>query len=360
MADIDLVEPLSFPRGVASPDATTAFVATADGTVAALRLDDGAPAWSSALVASPVLATGADVFARLAGDAASARIDLAVLDATTGAERRRLTLELPPRVSRMAASSGFECAFVLRGRDLIVDWSHRRAYKGGAPPPGWIEDGAAEGPLRGALRYALPDRGPTPGGTVTVASVEGPHRPAAAGEAGRRAAPSHPYRRRGAWRRTSWPCGEASARMVLDAERAPPDLLLEVTPAESGSPTTTRVAEGSDLEPVVTPDGRFLLVRETVPGDGPWRVLDVLAGELVGEAPYLEGAQLPSVLGGRLYQLVTDDPGGSPRWSIAAFDLATSELVWRSDLGTVPAASPPKLPGRGPGRPPGLKPPTDR
>ena len=315
-----------FPRGVATPDGGTGFLAAPRDGVLAVDLDRGRRMWSAALAGQPLVATDGGVI--VACPLAPGALALVLLDARDGGELGRCEVRFAGGVdvARMLAAGDLRPA-VSEG-SVLVEWRAASKYEGGAPPPRFVEERAGRS-RAGAFRCEL-------GGERIEAE---PSDDAGERTAGR---PSFGYRSGGRWRETGWRLDGGEARLARDANGA---VVLETFDA-GGAPARgpTVVAESEAVEPTVTTDGRFLLVRRTAPPDPWWRVWNVAGHERIATVPYPADADFPAVLEGRLYVLTPGDGGGAPR--LAAFDLESGEMLWELEIGPLAEEAPPRLPPR--------------
>ena len=127
--------PIAFPRGVADPDASRAYVRAGDGTVMALDLESGEVLWRSAVgnLRPLTIAKGMLVTARI-GTPAS--VELVILDTADGCVLR--VSKLLPLPEWACPSLEDTPEFTLRAeaeaRSVVVRWSAQARYQGGAPP----------------------------------------------------------------------------------------------------------------------------------------------------------------------------------------------------------------------------------
>jgi hypothetical protein len=127
--------PIAFPRGVADPDASRAYVRAGSGAVMALDLMSGEVLWRSTVGNLRPLTIVKDmlVTARMVRPAA---LELAVLDTADG-RVLRVSKPLPlPDWARPALDDTPE--FILRAepeaQSAVIRWTARARYQGGAPP----------------------------------------------------------------------------------------------------------------------------------------------------------------------------------------------------------------------------------
>jgi hypothetical protein len=133
--------PIAFPRGVADPDTSRAYVRAGSGAVIALNFMSGEVLWRSTVGNLRPLTIVKDmlVTARMARPAA---IELVVLDTADG---RVLRVSKPlslPDWARPALDDTPE--FILRAeaeaQSAVIRWSAQARYQGGAPPTAQVRE----------------------------------------------------------------------------------------------------------------------------------------------------------------------------------------------------------------------------
>jgi PQQ enzyme repeat len=163
-----------FPRGVADPDAARGFVADRAGTVLALDLASGAVRWRAGPGLRPLTVVG-DVLvaARVAG---RNRLELVMLDAGDGHELRATEpLPLPDWAQpSLHDTPDYALRADAEGDRVVLRWSARARYRGGAPPSATVQ-AAAERQARGAARVDVAsgavERLPEPAGAAVGAEA---------------------------------------------------------------------------------------------------------------------------------------------------------------------------------------------
>jgi outer membrane protein assembly factor BamB len=161
-----------FPRGVADPGAARAFVHDRAGTVLALDLATGEVRWRAGTGLRPLSVVGDVVVA--ARVARRNAIELVMLDARDGRELRvSEPLALPDWAqASLEDTPDSTLRAEAEGGAVVVRWTARARYRGGAPPSAMVQ-AAAEREARGAARVDV-DSGAVealPEPAVAVASV---------------------------------------------------------------------------------------------------------------------------------------------------------------------------------------------
>jgi outer membrane protein assembly factor BamB len=123
---------VGFPRGVADPATGRAFTRDRSGTVVALDLATGRIVWRAGTGLRPLAVVGDRLVAARPSDGA---LRIATLHADDGRELGEATLELPDWVRpTLDDGPGFTLESEVAGRDLLLRWTARNRYRGGAPP----------------------------------------------------------------------------------------------------------------------------------------------------------------------------------------------------------------------------------
>jgi outer membrane protein assembly factor BamB len=140
-----------FPRGVADPGAARAFVHDRAGTVLALDLATGEVRWRAGTGLRPLSVVGDVVVA--ARVARRNAIELVMLDARDGRELRvSEPLALPDWAqASLEDTPDSTLRAEAEGGAVVVRWTARARYRGGAPPSAMVQ-AAAEREARGAAR----------------------------------------------------------------------------------------------------------------------------------------------------------------------------------------------------------------
>jgi hypothetical protein len=130
--------PTAFPRGVADPVARRAFVRPPGGGLLALDLSRGEEVWRTTEPLRPLIAWGDRLVAL---GTAPGGLRVVVLDASSGRERcasRAVSLPEWAEVS-LEGSPDFVVGAEAEGAAVVLRWSARARYRGGAPPTRGIE-----------------------------------------------------------------------------------------------------------------------------------------------------------------------------------------------------------------------------
>ena len=125
--------PVSFPRGVADPGTSRAYVCNRSGTVMMLDLATGQVLWREGAGLRPLALVGDMlVTARIVPSG----IEIVVLDTADG-HVRRVSKPLPlPDWTRPSLddSPEFTVRAEAEGQSVVIRWSAQTRYQGGAPP----------------------------------------------------------------------------------------------------------------------------------------------------------------------------------------------------------------------------------
>ena len=143
-----------FPRGVADPGASRAYVRDRSGTVMMLDLATGEVLWRAGRGLRPLaLVDDVLVTARITGPGG---IEIVILDRADGAVRRvSKPLSLPVWVRpALDDSPEFALQAEIHGQSVIIRWSAQARYQGGAPPSAQVRE-SYERDAQGVARVAL-------------------------------------------------------------------------------------------------------------------------------------------------------------------------------------------------------------
>ncbi len=325
----DAVLPEPVPRGVATTDHNRGFFAGLDNTIQAVDLETGQLAWTVDIPGQPILAAEGKVM--VVTQSPSRNLSLLVLDENSGEELSRCELPLALNADTSSIDEQFEIRPSMAEDRLHVQWKMHTPYKGGAPPPQYVKQSADE-ILSGAFDCELHSGEIIP--TLAAAAVDRPRRQ------------SWPYRLNGVWQKTSWISNQEENVLELRRTDASRDLLLTSFSATDGSNVRSTVLASTDaVEPTLTPDGKFLFVRQTVPADEHWTVWQVADHTPVGKLKYQPGAEFPTVLDDTVYFL-TQSSG--PSYRMHAVRLPDGDELWNLELDAGPAQKvappPPRMP----------------
>lgn len=148
------VIPRLFPRGVADPSGSRAFVRDRNGTLLALDLRTGAVLWRAGAGLRPLAVV--DDMLVAARVAAPHALEITILDTADG-RVRRVSEQLPlPSWARPSLddTSEFALRAAVEGRSVVIRWSAQARYQGGAPPSAKVRE-TYERDAHGAARVDL-------------------------------------------------------------------------------------------------------------------------------------------------------------------------------------------------------------
>jgi hypothetical protein len=315
-------------RGAVAGDGL-AFVASADGTLAALDVATGAVRWSSREALRPLAVDGGRLLAH--GPAEAGRLRLVFLDAATGANVGEESIALPADVAAPLDDTG-ETRFLVRleqaGSRVRLEWTWDFRPMRGV----YEEDGADEGedagarPRRseGAVEVDLRAGRATAVASRTVSLPALPSALAAEAEAGR-------FRER--------PLAMGSLLVATEASRQ--GLLLKRWRADGAALPDVPLPDDVTLQ-LGSADGRHVTVSREVGGPPEsaheWTVLALDTGARVATLRTSTAAAGFAVAGTRL--LVAQQPWehrtaagwrAEPR-RLEAFDLASGAPAWTREI----------------------------
>ena len=248
------------PGGIADERAGTVFVEGSNGRILLLELGTGRLLARSDFEATPLSADGTTVVAwRRTEDSPTVRLSCAGLEGDKLVPRWETPLALPDWVDPDPDDPDSLTLQAARERDsVVVSWTARARYRGGAPPPPEIE-AAATHDGGGTIRLDL-----------AKGTVESDERVEAAPRVEEDATPPIPgcrpvpYRSGKAWLTRPLRSGPKEAHLVRrNGEQG--IALLTGTGAASAE---TRLSGDANARADVTPDGRTIFIQEST-GDAP-------------------------------------------------------------------------------------------
>jgi hypothetical protein len=317
----NVIWPVPFPDGVATPLGTMGFVALAAGGVMAIDLHSGDERWTIADNARPLLAVDEQLVAQDLTESRSNVIALRLFDVASG-EPAAIRLEpaiLPDWVSTNDPDQHFAFDVFAVNADVVIDWRAQSSYRGGAAAPAAIqarEIRRAAGRVRQSLET----------GTWVMEAAPAPPD---------QMPQSHHYLRNGTWHDAGWEVGDIRVALAVSDAGGAKDIGLRRWSRATGE-ALAPVTLASVREPVVevTPDGATLFVRDDAIGaEGVSSVFWSTTGQLRGQVPYADGARTPCSIGRHVFYLVDA--------TLKAFDLKNGNLLWERALPEAPYAGPP-------------------
>lgn len=340
----DVIRPVPFPRGVATPDGVSGFIGRSTAGVAAVDLASGADLWQVTHPARPRLVVGDRLVAQDLGEPRANALRFILLDLT---RRGRVVLTLgpivlPDWVSVADPEQVFTFETYAADSELGVDWQAESIYRGGAPPPSHVQIQARH-VAHGQVRLSL-----ATGDVVAERADTGPLAREVA--APLLAVTSAPYLRDLSWHDAPWVADSMGAALVkIDVAGQNQMQLRRWELSNGGELMPVRLATGDASVAEVTPDGRFLFVRREHGGvdaaaHAPWLVFSVMSGQSIGQVPYEEGASGPCVVHGRVFYLVESTRASTASGAtLKAFDPTSGKELWKKDVPGLPAAAPSRL-----------------
>jgi hypothetical protein len=324
--------------GIIDPAGKTLYVAGESGNLEALDLEKGKVLWTTKEPMKPLAAAGKRLVVEVAEKGKPNVVRVVVLDCNQegkkGLESDPITF--PDWVSTgLTHGRSYTSSATLDKNDLLLKWQARSFYAGGARPTPEIEKAArreAHGVARVDLKTGkvemLDDAKAPADATKLPKDVEGEK--------------SREYWTGSDWKTTPIVTGSGFAALVQDGKGGP--LSLKRWDAAGKPLETVELMKGKELWPMVSADGRHLLVhqalvKEQLPeGDFAWWVFSLETGKQVAKLPY-EGNGEMAVVGDRVFLVVTGQPKGRPRpgmWdqprTLKVYDIKSGKLAWEHAL----------------------------
>lgn len=332
---------MDFPRGIVSADRTSALLTDATGRLQLVNLSTGELVATSAGPATPLSIHDGRVVASRLEAPSSLVVFSAVPEGGTFRELWRTALRIPEwalRTAEPGESGRDEAALSVKGRvedgDLVVVWTARSFYRGGAAPPMEVARRAQQR-VGGEARIALSDgrlasEAPTEPDADTARQ---PPAPPAVPEGRKLLA----YRDGAIWATHAWPTprGDAFLTRAADGRGA---ALQQRRPGAQDE--VHELLSAPSVEASVADEGRLVFARAS---DGDWQVFLAETAERVAEIPYDEHTVEIATVGESVFALVEEAADGARRTELRCRSLADGHLVWSRALGEerVPSAPPP-------------------
>ena len=325
---------VSIPGGIVDPGNKVVYVTGESGNIEALNLEDGKLLWDSKDATKPLAVAGKKLIAQAPEKGKANAVRVVVLD---GAEKGKKVLEsdavtFPDWVATgLAHGRSFASSAVLERNDLLLKWDARAWYAGGARPTPEIEK-AARKEAHGVARVNLES------GKVEMLADDKLPAEATKLPKALENEKSRQYWTGSDWKTTPIATGGGFAALVQEDKGGP--LSLKRWDAAGKPLETVELMKGKELWPMVSADGRHLLVhqalvKEQLPeGDYAWWVFSLETGKQVAKLPY-EGNNGMAVVGDRAFMVVAGQRKGPPRpgmWeqprTLKVFDIKSGKLAW--------------------------------
>jgi hypothetical protein len=320
---------IRLPEGVADPACQTGFVSTADG-IAKIDLNTGGRVWVTTAADRPLAFSGDRLLAlRRAPEAGSPPLLVAIDTSAAPQAIWSSPLEAVPSWTIHASGAEFHIDATIVGNALVLSWTARTAYTGGAPPPERI----------------LAERAAIAGGAVRVDLSTGAMLPPAARAS---TPPSHPGEFEdagGEWRTPPWRAGAEIVSLGLIPGPTGQVLTLEISTRGERIELTRGLALVAD----VSLDGRHVLVRDegVARSARDWKVFAIEQRRQIADITHEPGAREATVCAHRLIYRVkrvaraaTPQAPGTAMMLLAARDLDQDIPLWECVTAEVASRSP--------------------
>lgn len=354
VSDNDQIKPIFLPGGVAGPDKRAGYVSNTSGGIQALDLAQGELIWRSELTASPLIVRENDLAAlKRAVPEKENALQVVLLDRN---DQGKLLLEsdaiiFPDWVSaaiRTTESFGYSAR--LEGDDLLLEWEAQARYRGGAPPPAYIQ-AQAKRAATGIARIDLKT------GKVRMLPAESRREIELPGALQESTMFSYQIGTSDTWETEPWGVDEKMAAAItgeIDEEEQALQL-QRWNPATGKAQKAVALVKGLALVSYVTPDGCYLFIHSEMPtasspgAKTPWWLFSVATGKQLAVLDYEQGTREACVLASKVYYIVDDPPpalrsdGEILRSTIKALDIVSGRLLWQHLLSTERSALRPAL-----------------
>jgi hypothetical protein len=355
VSDNDQIRPIFMPAGVAGPDKRAGYVSDTSGSIQALGLAEGELIWRSQFAARPLIVKGNRLAAlrRATPDRENA-LQVVVLDRN---DQGKLLIEsdaiiFPDWVSAtVLTNESFSYSVRVQGDDLLLEWEAQGRYRGGAPPPAFIQAQANKA-ATGIVRVDLK--------TGKVRMVSAKSRSEIELPASLRESTLFSYQIgvSDTWETEPWVVDEEMAAAITGeiAEEQQALQLQRWNPVTGKAQKPVALVKGLALVSYVTPDGCHLFIHSEMPPDesspeakAPWWLFSVSTGKQLAVLEYEQGAREACVLDSHLYYIVDDPPpalrsdGDILQSTIKALDIVSGRTLWQHLLSSERSALRPAL-----------------
>lgn len=150
LAECAKSKPIPFPQGVADPDGSIGYVANGAGSIEALDLLTGKTLWSSNEASRPLLVAKNRLVAGSVAITSKNTLRISVLDTKhKGKLLYHSQVDFPSWVEVGESNdSSFSMNLTLQKHNgdcaVVIGWQAQTQYKGGAPPPKWVQQREAK------------------------------------------------------------------------------------------------------------------------------------------------------------------------------------------------------------------------
>ena len=330
---------MTIPYGIADPESDVVFVVGPQGLIHCLDLESGAIQARTDFAGTPLaIADGTLIGWRsMPGQPKTVRVFAAVQQDTVLRLKWEVTLQLPDWVDVDSPDpNGFMLDAAIQSGLVAVTWEARSRYRGGAPPPSYVED--AETRHERHTVYLEPETG-------TTVDREPSKRPSGPEQALPELPPTRrivPYRMGKSWVTQPWRVGSADAFLVQAVEE-PGVVLGRQDAADVAGRGEIRLTDAPVAEAAVTPDGGLVFVRGAGTDEPSWDIFSAETGERITSLPFDPGTEEIAVVNDRVLYLVVEDQGAMRRQSLRCRNLFSGERMWSLPLAEQARKAPPPL-----------------
>ena len=328
---------LQIPNGFANLEQDIGYIVGPQGFIYCLDLASGETQAISEIPATPLM-IDQDTLIGWASESSDPKT-IKLFGANRKGDDLRVTwekpLELPDWVEvDSPEADSLSIVAQVEGDKSVITWEAHSRYKGGAPPPAYVERAAIQD-----VRHEIqldPETGDEISSTqmeIASSSVEtlpqvGPTRRIV------------PYQIGNKWETQPWRSGSASQWLVRGIDY--PGIILVRQEDGADEALEIRLTKDPDAVASVTPDGNYIFVQEPG-GKAPMWLVFSATGERVAQLPYEAGVESVSVVNGRALYVVTEMDERIRRRTLHCRDLQTAEALWSFKLSEERPKAPPTL-----------------
>lgn len=315
---------LQIPCGLADPEREVAYVVGSEGLIHCLDLGSGAVQARTNFAGSPLTIDSGTLIAWTPTHHGPNTIRLlaAVRQGDLLSPKWEQAVQLPQWVEIGSPEpGGFKLEAEIRRPLVVVTWEAHSRYRGGAPPPAQVEEEEKHDERR-TIRFDLET-----GASIGEESAE----PASSPEPGLPELPPDkrivPYRSGASWLTRPWRVGSADVFLARATEE-PGIVLIRRYSCGEGGLREIRLTTDPAAAAAVTPDGRFIFIRETGGDPSAWHVFSADSGERVTTLPFDAGTEAVAVVKDWVLYLVVETIGTTLRQSLRCRHLHEGEEMW--------------------------------
>lgn len=329
---------IRIPNGIVESQADVAYVVGKDGRIFCLSLDTGEVLASTDFASKPLAVfKGILIGWSYPPDQPNQiRFFSATRQGSKLLPQWEQVLQLPGWVElRSPEPDDFILSAEVRKGRVTIMWEAHARYRGGAPPPVEVAEGAVHNEHH-TLEFDLKS-----GSMIGKERVEPAPRPERIVPKVKPNTQIVPYRKGTSWDTQTLRAGAVNASLIKTADK--PGIIL-LHKADSGAEAEIRLTDSTEAVAAVTLDGRLILIHEPGKTGPSWQVFSIETGTRVAILGFDPGAEGISVINDRILYVVREDAKGMRRRTLECRIFHTGELMWSFVLDEEALKAPPPPP----------------